>query len=111
MADQIMLDQVDVYPVGLLGAIQQDARHIRNWRLAPHGARPSKVWQVVRYIARHLRRRNWRAARMALNGYLAEPSQYPGRLRRCGSGWTRRRAMASLVRHARRSGVEVIGRA
>jgi hypothetical protein len=39
------------------------------------------------------------------NGYLAEPTPFPDGMHRCGSGWTRKRALRSLRRNARRPGV------
>jgi hypothetical protein len=91
----------------LLAAILQDCRHMRFWRLAPHGRRPQAVRRELRTIARHLRHGQWRQARMYCNGYLAEPAPCPDQLARCGSGWTKRRAMASLYRHASRCDITI----
>jgi len=37
---------------------------------------------------------------MTTMDHLAEPTPFPDGLGRCGSGWTRRRALASLRRHS-----------
>lgn len=77
---------VHVYPVGWLAALRQarqpllrEARYARHW----------------------IKTRNWRAAKNSLNGYLAEPYEFPpgDYRRRAGSGWTKRRALRSLARH------------
>jgi hypothetical protein len=108
VGEAIVLDRVDVYSVGLLAAMQQDARHIRYWRMASRWYMPYAVRREIRHIMRQIMRGNWRAVRSSFNGYLAEPNPFPERLYRCGSGWTKRRAMASLVRQARFSGIDVV---
>jgi hypothetical protein len=51
-------------------------------------------------IIRHVRAKNWRALKNVFNGYLAEPYEFPpgDYRRRCGTGWTKRRALRSLER-------------
>lgn len=73
--------QIDVYPVGVLAGIKQ-----RRFR------------QTLRYVARQVRARNWRAVRNSFNGYLAEVSYSDIRHTRCGRGWTKRAALSSLGR-------------
>lgn len=73
---------VDIYPVGLLHDWQH--RKMRPLRRA------------LRYPFRQARRGNWRAVHNYFNGYLAE-HQSAGR--RCGHGWTKRRAYRDLVAH------------
>ena len=94
---------VDVYPVGLLRDLRQFKGRLRH---PPIGQRSAwgRLLYDLRYPLRLLRRGEWRALRMYLNGYLAEPSPWPAGLRRCGSGWTRRRALSSLQRHIERGG-------
>lgn len=75
------MGDVDIYPVGLL-------RDIRN-RSVRHG---------LRYLGWRIRARDWRTAKNYFNGYLAEPTPFPTGLNRCGSGWTRRRALRDLNR-------------
>lgn len=90
---------VDVYPVGWLAELGRAWRrlhipgHRRGWWWGLH-------WELG-YTARRARSRDWRAVRNTFNGYLAEPHDWPqdGSLRRCGSGWTRGRALRSLRRH------------
>jgi hypothetical protein len=55
---------------------------------------------IPKTVVRHIRARNWRALKNTFNGYLAEPDEFPpgDYRRRCGTGWTRRRAMRSLYR-------------
>lgn len=76
---------IDVYPVGVLEAWKQ--RRMPNY---------------ARYLKFQLRKRNWRAIRNAFNGYLAEPRDWPEGLTRCGSGWTKRRALDDLERRIKR---------
>jgi hypothetical protein len=102
---------VDVYPVGVLKDLHH-AWHCLTARKFPATVGPpSRLWRLsrarisLRYIpktiARHIRSRDWRALKSTFNGYLAEPYHWPqdGTLTRCGSGWTRRRALRSLRRH------------
>lgn len=93
--------QIDVYPVGLLADLQRDWRQIRHWRkFRAAGGKPTlHVRRTARYLARQIRSGKWRAVKNTFNGYLAEPSPFPEGVRRCGSGWTRGRAMRSLERH------------
>jgi hypothetical protein len=87
--------RISVYPVGVLSCLLQAVRALR------HG-RPDLARQQVRIEARYLRgqtqRKNWRAVRQSFNGYLAEIDYPPTGLNftRCGTGWTRRRAVRSL---------------
>lgn len=86
-------DQISVYPVGLL----HDLKRARMaWR---HEGLRSAVWRIrmaSRYLRIYVRNRNWRAVRNYFNGHLAEHSTLG---RRCGHGWTKRRALADLYRH------------
>ena len=77
--------KIVVYPVGYRA-------NLAHYGLAD-GTR--RTW---RYCLSRARRRDWRAVKNALNGYLAEPEPFPDGLQRCGSGWTRRRALADLRR-------------
>jgi hypothetical protein len=92
------MDRIDVYPVGLLAALQE------AWRILIRLRRPAKAlqrvrWQV-RYLVTQVRRGNWRAVKNTFNGYLAEPRTFPpgDYVRRCGTGWTKARALRSLER-------------
>jgi hypothetical protein len=86
-------DLIDVYPVGWLRALQSAGRCIRRGRPAP-------AWrflrQQLRYSLRQARRGNWRAVRNTFGGYHAEHHTLG---RRCGTGWTKRRAINDLYRH------------
>jgi hypothetical protein len=91
------LGKIDVYSVGLLSDLAQfvhtpDRKHARRM-----------LRYRLRYPLSQARAGNWRAVRMWFNGYLAEPSEWPGSLSRCGSGWTRGRAYRDLLRHAERA--------
>ncbi len=52
----------------------------------------------LRYVARQVKRREWRAVRNYFNGYLAEWHYAPEGVIvwRCGRGWTRKAALRSL---------------
>ncbi len=91
---------IDVYPVGVLAELLRLGRALRSRQ--PQLARwaMGKLWWEFGYIAHNIRTRNWRAARNAFKGYLAE---HRTRGHRCGHGWTRRRALRDLYRHLRES--------
>lgn len=96
--------QVEVYPVGALASIITTARVVRYRRLITVTAgRPGPFVrpQLARML--HTFRDHWRRQSF-WNGYLAEPvwgEQGPS-WTRCGTGWTRRRALASLAREVSR---------
>jgi hypothetical protein len=92
---------IGIYPVGLLADLLRDCRQIRHWRkFRAAGGKPTlHVRRTAKYLAYQARRRNWRAVKNTFNGYLAEPEPFPEGVHRCGTGWTRRRAMRSLERH------------
>jgi len=101
---------IDVYPVGLLADLQRAWRaHVtKRPDLAPVARRHSRR-NLRRQVARMLsnaRRGRWHELKNTLNGHLAEPAPWPDGLKRCGSGWTRKRALRSLRRHLRRAGIE-----
>ncbi len=98
--------EVDVYPVGLLADLLRDWRQVRHWRRfrEADGKPTLHVRRTVRYLIGRVRAGNWRAVKNTFNGYLAEPSPFPENVRRCGSGWTRKRALRSLERHTRTGG-------
>lgn len=87
---------VDVYPVGWLSTMQQAWRATR---CGHPGYAALRVWSEAALTIRWARRRQWRSVKNTFNGYLAEPTPFPAHLTRCGSGWTRRRALRSLQRH------------
>lgn len=91
------MNEIDVYAVGWLKALQTAGRLVRQrrWASAWSGLR----WQA-RYCWRQARRGNWRAVKNSFNGHLAEPREFPpgDYVRRCGVGWTKRRALRSLMR-------------
>jgi len=83
---------IDVYPVGFFS-------DLKIWAGNPdRGAARQRLW---RDIHRALSRRTWR--RYLLNGFLAEPRDWPDGLKRCGSGWTRGRALRDLQRRIDRA--------
>lgn len=83
------MDEVDVYPVGLLLDLGTFGRTVR---LHPERRRQSAACLVRWFRAGWLRRSYW-------NGYLAEPLTHATDWTRCGHGWTRRRALADLATH------------
>jgi len=75
---------IDIYPVGWLAAWQhRKMGHLRS---------------QYRYTVERIRQGDWHAVKGSLNGYLAEPTPFPVGLKRCGSGWTKRRALRSWQR-------------
>src|SRR5262245_28122412 len=83
--------RVDVYSVGLL----RDLQHWWRFRkLRPKRKRPMGFGHLWRKV----RRRQWRSIKSSFNGYLAEPTPFPMELKRCGSGWSRARALRDLRR-------------
>lgn len=88
-----------VYPVGLW-------RDWRQYRASPPRRRRAGRAAVRRSVATPVRyawRGEWRQAKNHLNGWLAEPDPFPPQLVRCGSGWTRRRALRDLDRRLART--------
>ena len=83
---------LDIYPVGVLAAIGMQKR---RW-----------AWlrRELRYIWGRARWGHWRAVKNAFNGYMAEPPDWPDGVRRCGTGWTKRRALRSWHRQLRKAG-------
>ncbi len=73
------MDNVDIYPVGLF-----------------HDWKNKRVRQGLKRVLRHIKRGEFRNAKNYFNGYLAE-HEFKGT--RCGTGWTKRRAMKDLVHH------------
>lgn len=111
MADRLL---VDVYPVGALASIRRAWRAITarkdefpgggvgpqvtwSWRL---GRARAEIRQMSRRATGYILARNWRALKNQFNGYLAEPTEFPpgDYRRRCGTGWTKGRALRSLRR-------------
>lgn len=90
---------IDVYRVGLWSDVH---RAIGEWKHSPH---PHARRRAVRNLAYWVRR-SWRR-RSYWNGHLAEPTPFPEPLHRCGTGWTRRRALRSLERLAASAGVDL----
>lgn len=101
------LGPVDVYPVGVLAslitirrALLSHHRHptAQPWRIRRRVIR-NETGRIIRNTRRYIGARDWRALRNSLNGYLAEPRTFPTHMRRCGHGWTRRRALHDLNQH------------
>ena len=93
--------KIDVYPVGWLATVLRVRRYLTHPELAGHRVQAwSEIRKSWRYTIYQLRRQNWRAVKNAFNGYLAEPEEFPDGdyRRRCGTGWTRARALRSLDR-------------
>lgn len=82
---EMKTDGIDVYPVGVLAAWQ-------------HRRMPGKIRYELRYLRERFAKREWRAIRMSFGGYHAEIDS-PWLLKRCGHGWTKRRAVNDLMRH------------
>jgi len=91
------MGEVDVYPVGLW----HDLQHFRRGVHRPR--RIQRLRYALRYPLRQARAGNWRAVKNYFNGYLAEPADFPPGVTRCGSGWTRRRALRDWQRRAARA--------
>jgi hypothetical protein len=91
---------IDVYPVGVLSRLLAARRALtvlHRPRLALYHLDVAR-----RHAWRHARARQWRELKQTFNGYLAEPYDWPPGLRRCGSGWTRNRALRDLERRIAR---------
>lgn len=81
--------EVDIYPVWLFA-------DIKTWAGNPDRA---AAWRrLLRDVRRGLRRRRYLIA-----GFHAEPGVWPDGLKRCGSGWTRGRALRDLRRRTARA--------
>lgn len=97
---------VDVYPVGWLSTLRRAGRAFVTRRRLSVIRRHAwfDLRRLTKLTVHRIRTRQWRELKNSFNGYLAEPHHWPedGSLRRCGSGWTRRRALRSLRRHGYR---------
>jgi len=94
------MSETHIYPVGVLRQIKRIATALRprathpRWvPISPPGWRRDTVRHALRCIRDDAHRRS------AWNGYLAEPTGEGIYWTRCGHGWTKRRATASLLRH------------
>jgi hypothetical protein len=81
-----------LYPVGWLEAL----------RYKPFGLKWQQLLREWRYCTSQAKDRNWRAVKNMFNGWMYEPSPWPEAARRCGTGWTRTRAVRSFYRHLAR---------
>lgn len=93
---------IDIYRVGMLYALHFDLRAIRLGYGRRNGLL-GRTRRELRRVVRCLRARKWRDAKNSFNGWLAEHA-YAGT--RCGTGWTRRRALADLRRHLDQIGAQ-----
>lgn len=105
--------EIDIYPVGVLADLKSTWRALTlpterfpaaltspvtpSWRINQAGYMLRHAWRTV---LRQVKARKWRALKNVFNGYLAEPREFPpgDYRRRCGTGWTKRRALRSLER-------------
>jgi hypothetical protein len=93
---------VSTYRTYLLAALHLDLRAVR----LGHGHRGGLFGRTrfeIRRVLHRAQRRDWRAIRRTLGGWRAEHA-YAGT--RCGTGWTRRRALADLRRHLDQIGAQ-----
>ena len=93
------MNDVDVYPVGWLAAFRR-MRHHHKPRNRPRHWPISQEWH---YMVRQAKAGHWKDVKNCFNGYLAEPSEFPPGLTRCGTGWTRKRALRDLDRRMRKA--------
>lgn len=94
------MSDVDIYAVGWLRVFLRARAAIMQWgpRAGLRMCWPNFAWQC-RYVAGNVRERKWRAVKNTLNGYVAEPRELAEGFTRCGTGWTKARALRSLARH------------
>lgn len=76
-----------LYCVGWLAALRSKGRRWEQLK---------REW---RYCVRQAKARKWRAVKNSFNGWMYEPSPWPSSARRCGTGWTKARAVRSFYRH------------
>lgn len=77
----------ELYCVGWLAAL----RH-------PRGRRARALKRELRYCVSWAKKGNWRAVRKTFNGWMYEPIPWPQEARRCGTGWTKSRAVRRFYR-------------
>lgn len=80
-------DSEFLYCVGWLEALRSKGRRWQQLK---------REWK---YCVRQAKAGEWRAVRMTFNGWMYEPSPWPEAARRCGSGWTKTRAIRSFYRY------------
>lgn len=95
---------VEVYTVGVLEKILAVRRAYGSHVAFSLRAKAREhAWRALRNEGKraviHVRHGNWRAVKNQFNGYMAEPYHFPAHMRRCGTGWTYKRAMRSLRRN------------
>lgn len=103
----VVSTKIDVYPVGILRDLLALRRAFAR-RDLPDIARihaRQNVRGSISRMAGYVRAGKWHELKCHLNGYLAEPTPFPEGATRCGSGWTKKRALWSLRRQIRRPGV------
>lgn len=93
-----------MYPVGWLSTLRRVGRALVTRRHLRQVRRFAwlDIRRQVKLTLYRIRHRRWRELKNSFNGYLAEPHHWPDGMHRCGSGWTRRRAMRSLRRNGYR---------
>lgn len=87
---------IDVYPVGVLAELLRLGRALRSRRWEAIRWALGRLGSEAGHIARRARARRWREVKNSFNGYLAEHRTLGTR---CGSGWTKRRALTDLYGH------------
>ncbi|WP_109030153.1 hypothetical protein [Streptomyces rubrogriseus] len=81
---------ITIYPVGLLADLSRFVHEADRVAARRHlRASLHREWERIKA-------RKWREAKNYLNGYLAEHDTLGTR---CGTGWTRGRALRDLARH------------
>lgn len=100
--DAVVQLAVDIYPVGWLASVKRAYRYFIHHDVIPRGRKQSwiELRTEWRYTLRQIKRKKWRDVKNSFNGYLAEPQKFPpgDYRRRCGTGWTKARALRSLHR-------------
>ena len=84
---KLSADAAQFYTVGWLEALRSRGRRLQMLR---------RVW---RYDVSQAKAGDWRAVKNSFNGWMYEPTPWPEGARRCGTGWTQRRAVRSFFRH------------
>jgi hypothetical protein len=89
--------EFDIYPVGLFLVIRTYRGARRTSKARSRAVLFSRLYDPIACA----RAGNWRAAKNFFNGYLAEPKHELPNFIRCGSGWTKKRAVRSFWKYYR----------
>ncbi len=94
--------RIDIYPVGVLKTLQYCISAVKHgeYRIARN-----RFKYQLKTLWRHIKGRRWHTLKCQFNGYLCELTPWPEDVKRCGSGWTKMRAIKSMIKQVDKAGL------